>query len=222
LPAQAVYVWELPVRVVHWTIVLALIVLSATGYYIHHPFLNGSGGPGRPGFEMGWIRFVHEATGFVFLAAVLARIYWGFAGNRYARWREFLPFTREQRRELREMLRYYGLRRRHPPHTLGHNPLAGVAYVALYVFFVLSIWSGFGLFAWVTGRPPWTTLFGWSYEVMPIGQLRLLHFLLMFVFAAFTTHHVYSAILIDLEERNGEISSIVTGYKTETPHRDDP
>ena len=32
--------WELPVRIVHWTIVLALIVLSFTGYYIHHPFLG--------------------------------------------------------------------------------------------------------------------------------------------------------------------------------------
>ena len=82
-----VYVWELPVRIVHWTIVLALIVLSVTGYYIHHPFLAGGGAPGHPGFTMGTIRFVHEATGFVFTAAVLFRIYWAFVGNRYAHWR---------------------------------------------------------------------------------------------------------------------------------------
>jgi Ni/Fe-hydrogenase 1 B-type cytochrome subunit len=90
---RTVYVWELPVRIVHWTIVAALVVLSVTGYYIHHPFLAGAGGPGHPGFTMGLVRFLHEATGFVFTAAVLARVYWAFAGNRYARWRALLPIT---------------------------------------------------------------------------------------------------------------------------------
>jgi Ni/Fe-hydrogenase 1 B-type cytochrome subunit len=69
------------------------------------------------------------------------------------------------------------------------------------------------------------TLFGWTYGVIDIQHLRLLHFLLMFVFAAFTVHHVYSSILIDVEERNGEISSIFTGYKSEVadsePSHDD-
>jgi Ni/Fe-hydrogenase 1 B-type cytochrome subunit len=60
---------------------------------------------------------------------------------------------------------------------------------------------------------------------MAVQQLRLLHFLLMFAFGAFTVHHVYSAILVDVVERNGELSSIVTGYRIdlledETPHDD--
>ena len=66
----------------------------------------------------------------------------------------------------------------------------------------------------MVGRPPWTTLFGWTYAVLPIGQLRLVHFLLMFVFIVFTIHHVYAAMLFDVEERNGELSSIVTGWKS--------
>ncbi len=53
-PARhAIYVFERPVRIVHWTIVFALLVLSLTGYYLHHPFLSGSGMPGHPGFAMG-------------------------------------------------------------------------------------------------------------------------------------------------------------------------
>jgi Ni/Fe-hydrogenase 1 B-type cytochrome subunit len=226
-PARhATYVWELPVRIVHWTIVLALVVLSVTGYYIHNPFVSGSGGPGHPGFTMGTIRFVHEVTGFVFIAAVLFRVYWAFAGNRYAHWRALLPVTGAQRHDLRETARYYGLRRRHPPRMNGHNPLAGLAYVVLYVLFLLSILSGLGLFAWVSRIPAWRTLFGWTWSVLPIQQLRLLHFLLMFAFGAFLIHHVYSAMLIDVEERNGEFSSMITGYKADllegdTP-RDDP
>ena len=33
-PLMRVYVWQLPVRVVHWVIVLSIAVLSFTGYYM--------------------------------------------------------------------------------------------------------------------------------------------------------------------------------------------
>ena len=225
-PRHVTYVWELPVRIVHWTIVLSLVVLSVTGYYIYHPFFSGSGGPGHPGFTMGTVRFVHEVTGFVFIAAVLFRVYWAFVGNRYGHWRGLLPVTAAQRRGVREMLRYYFYRRRHPVPMNGHNPLAGLAYVLLYALFALSILSGLGLFAWVSRIPAWRALFGWTWSVLPIELLRLLHFLLMFLFVGFAIHHVYSSVLFDIEERNGELSSMVTGYKAdvlggETP-RDDP
>ncbi len=33
-----VYVWELPVRLVHWGLVITLVVLTITGSYMHDPF----------------------------------------------------------------------------------------------------------------------------------------------------------------------------------------
>lgn len=226
-PARhAVYVFELPVRIVHWTIVLCLIVLSFTGYYIHHPFLSGGGMTGHPGFTMGEMRFVHESTGFVFIAAVLFRIYWSFAGNRYVRWSALLPVTKAQRRDLRETARFYAFLNRRPPRLNGHNPLAGLAYVVLYLGFIVTILTGLGLFAWVIRTSPWTTLFGWTWSVASVPTLRLMHFLLMFFYAAFAVHHVYSAVLYDIEERNGELSSIITGWKADVLEgeipRDDP
>jgi Ni/Fe-hydrogenase 1 B-type cytochrome subunit len=124
------------------------------------------------------------------------------------------------------MVRFYALLRDRPPRTNGHNPLAGLAYLVVYLLFGLAILTGLGLLAWVVDTTPWTTLFGWTWNVMPPRGLRLVHFLLMFAFIAFTIHHVYSAVLIDREEHNGEIASIFTGYKTdmledEAPH-DDP
>lgn len=212
---HAVYIWQWPVRIVHWTIVVTLAVMSFTGYYLFDPFLEGSGGAGHPGFTRGTMLAVHETAGFVFTAAVLLRIYWAFAGNRYARWRALLPLTAAQRRDLREMILYYALVRRRPPRADGHNPLAGLAYVAVYALFALAILSGFGLLAWVSRIPAWRSAFGWTYDdVLPIQDLRLLHFMLMFIFGAFTIHHVYSSVLIDHEERNGELSSIASGYKS--------
>jgi len=223
---HAIYVFELPVRILHWVIVACILVLSLTGYYIHHPFVSGSGGPGHPGFTMGTVRFVHEATGFVFIAAVLARIYWAFAGNRYVTWRALLPITKEQRRDLRETIRFYAFLNHRPPRLNGHNPLAGLSYVVLYLGFLLTILTGLGLFAWVIRTPPWTTLFSWTWSVMSVQDLRLVHFLLMFGYIAFAVHHVYSAVLYDVEERNGELSSMITGYKADVHEgeipRDDP
>jgi Ni/Fe-hydrogenase 1 B-type cytochrome subunit len=207
-PARhTVYVWEWPVRIIHWIIVVALIVLSFTGYYIHHPFLSGGA------FTLGRVRFVHEVAGFAFICAVLARIYWAFVGNRYSHWRALLPLTRAQRRDLVDMVRFYALVRPRPPRTNGHNPLAAASYLGVYAFYIVSALTGLGLLAWGTPSAPWTTLFGWTYHVVPEPSLRLVHFILTFVYIAFLVHHVYSAALIDIEERNGELSSIVTGYK---------
>jgi len=210
---RSIYVFELPVRLVHWTVVVCLIVLSLTGLYIEHPIRLGGAVPGHPGFTFATVRFIHEITAFIFIAAVLFRIYWAFAGNRYAHWRALLPVTKEQRRDLRETIRFYTYRRRRPVLLNGHNPLAGLAYVGLYLLFVVSILTGLGLYAWLLRRPPWTSLFGWTYTVVSVPTLRLVHFLLLFLFAAFAVHHVYSAVLFDIEEHNGEMSSIFTGYK---------
>jgi hypothetical protein len=52
-----------------------------------------------------------------------------------------------------------------------------------------------------------------------IQTVRTLHFLLTFIFVAFAIHHVYSAILVDYEERSGTMSSIFSGWKNIKPGR---
>jgi Ni/Fe-hydrogenase 1 B-type cytochrome subunit len=212
---RSVYVWEWPVRVTHWVIVAAIVALSFTGWWLHDPFFEPSApaGPGAsPGFTLGLMRFLHELAAAAFIAALLGRMYWAVAGNRYARFTALLPLTPQQRQGLRETLAYYALRRG-PPRAIGHNPLAGISYIVLWLGFWLSILTGLSLFTWIVDREPWTTFFGWTWSVLTIQHIRLVHFLLMFAFMAFAVHHVYSAVLVDREERNGELSSIVTGWK---------
>ena len=87
---QRVYVWELLVRLTHWLLFFSILILSATGYYIGNPFISVPGAA-RDHFVMGTVRAVHLYAAIVFTLAVLARIYWFIAGNRYARWSEFIP-----------------------------------------------------------------------------------------------------------------------------------
>ncbi len=88
--------WEFPVRLTHWVNVVCLITLSFTGYYIGNPYINNVHpffhGVLKDQWVMGWMRLIHFSTAYVFIMSVLLRIYWGFAGNRYARWSAMVPY----------------------------------------------------------------------------------------------------------------------------------
>jgi len=65
-----VKVWDFPVRILHWTLVACIIVLSLAGFYIIDPFF-GSSSPS--GFTMGTIRFAHITAGWIFATVWPAR-----------------------------------------------------------------------------------------------------------------------------------------------------
>lgn len=218
---KAEYIWQLPVRITHWINVLSIAILAITGIYIAHPFMydpNTFLGIGwlstlTGGYFMGTVRFIHFVTAFIFTSSVFFRIYWMFMGNKYASWRQYLPVRRERRRGIRRMLGYYLFVRRVPPAMIGHNPLAGTAYSVLMILYLFQIITGFALYSLPFDRGLWPTLFGWVILVFTTPVVRIIHTILMWMMIAFVVHHVYTAILIDIEEHSGLMSSIFTGYK---------
>jgi Ni/Fe-hydrogenase 1 B-type cytochrome subunit len=213
-PASApmrVFVWELPVRVSHWLIFFPIVVLSFTGYYMHNPFITVNSG--RTGFLMATMRFLHVTAGFVFIGAFLLRIYWFFVGNEWSSWRAFVPLRRAQWRGMGQMVSYYTFLRKDLVHRVGHNALAAVTYLVIFTLMFIEIITGLTLYTQVRGNWLLAPLFSWIPRIIDIQNLRLLHFCIMFAFFAFVIHHVYSAVLVSWEERNGLIESIFTGYK---------
>ena len=79
------YVWELPVRFFHWINVLSIFVLGVTGYLIAKPLPLLSAGDASSQYLFGINRFVHFLFGYIFTINFLARLYWGFVGNRFSR-----------------------------------------------------------------------------------------------------------------------------------------
>jgi len=110
-------VWDLPVRVTHWALVLAVAGCWATHY---------------AGVE--WFTW-HRRLGYTVLVLVAFRILWGFVGTRHARFASFV-------RGPRMLLAY--LRERGPA-TVGHNPLGALSVIALLALLLLQ--AGTGLFA---------------------------------------------------------------------------
>ena len=206
----SVYVWEWPVRIAHWMMVLSLVVLSVTGFYMHHPFVVATS---PRTWVMGTMRFVHEVFGFVLIAVVILRLYWFFAGNQWARWRAWVPLKREQWQSMYSMVLYYSYRRREQFAEVGHNSLAAATYMVIGLLLITECVTGLVLFSVVSGSHFLAIVVGWIPHLIDIQYIRTIHYFIMFLFMAFVIHHVYSAMLVSMEQRNGLMESIFTGWK---------
>jgi Ni/Fe-hydrogenase 1 B-type cytochrome subunit len=208
------YVWEWPVRVTHWVNFIAIIILSITGIYIGSP---RSLGMSPSDYFMGWTRFVHFLFGYIFVISVVSRIYWAFVGNEYANWRTFFPYLNDPgRRNMKDTFLFYTFFRKDAPHVVGHNALAAAAYFVIFLLYLVMIFTGFALYSEYAPGSVMSWLFGWMFLLFSNQGLRLTHHIVMWLLIAFAIHHIYSAWLVDILERNGEMSGIFGGYKSVT------
>lgn len=204
------YVWEWPVRITHWVNALCIVILSLTGVAIGTPFLVAGDGS----YVMGWVRLVHYVAAYAFTVSVLARFYWMFVGNHHASWRAFIPWTTAVgRRNFVKMLRYYTFTGKQISYEVGHNPVAAVAYAGVFALFVFQIVSGFALYSQYNPGGFMSGLFTPLLNLVGNQWLRLGHHGVMWLLLGFFINHVYSGWLMDVKERNGTMSGIVSGYR---------
>jgi len=205
-----VYAWEFPVRLTHWINVLCVISLSITGFYIGNPFMYAVS---SKEYIMGWMRFIHFVSAYALMMSIIVRIYWAFAGNKYASWRVWLPLTGRQWKEIGQSLKFYFFVSKKPPKAVGHTAFAGIVYFFIFSLFIFEIISGFALYSLTHQGVLWTVLGGWLTGIMHLQTIRLYHHLAMYVIAVFVLAHIYIAWYLDLKERNGLVGSIFSGDK---------
>jgi cytochrome b len=98
-------VWDLPTRLFHWLLVLAVAIGALTGLF----------GPE-------WMLGLHAWSGYGLAVLILFRVIWGFFGSDYSRVESFTFPPRAVIRHLR------GLIAGRAGHSIGHNP-AGAAMI---------------------------------------------------------------------------------------------
>ncbi len=208
------YVWELPVRVYHWVNALSIVILSITGYIIGDPPALQSAAEASYGYWFGTVRFVHFIAAYVFLCNFIFRIYWGFAGNRYANWRNYVPYSKRHWMDMWEIIKVDILQIKCTNNpNLGHNALASFTYFLTFIAFLLQVLTGFGIYAAMS--PGWfAQLFAWVPALLG-GDLmtRDIHHIMMWFFILFAMVHIYLVFYHDYIERNGTTSSIIGGWK---------
>ena len=214
---ERVYVWEWPVRLSHWLIVLSILLLAVTGVLIGNPFLSDAGGAPRL-FTMGFVKTIHFWAAMVFTVSVLARFIWLFAGNPYARWHQLIPTTKKRLVGIWNTFAFYTFLHRDSPAFTGHNPLAGMIYTVVFVLYTIMIGTGFALAS--ANAHMGSILSGFDFLVPLFGGLqmaRFIHHIVMWLLLGFAAHHVWSAFLIGTVERSSLIDSIFSGYKVFPP-----
>jgi Ni/Fe-hydrogenase 1 B-type cytochrome subunit len=204
-----VYVWEWPVRITHWLIGASIIVLSATGIYIGRPFVIS-----HSTTLMATVKAVHTYAAIVFTLSVVSRIVWMFVGNSYARWYNFIPAHRHRRKGLVSTFEFYTFLLRKPPGYVGHNPLAGMTYVLVFLLYLVMVGTGFALYSASSGVNSPMRIFQFLGPLFGgLQSARWIHHVVMWLLLGFAVHHVYSAVLMSQVEANATTESMVSGYK---------
>lgn len=108
-----VRVWDLPVRLFHWALVLLIAFSWWSGE--NHDMER------------------HRLSGYAILALLVFRVFWGFAGSRTARFAQFV-------RSPRMVKAYVGGKA--PVEGDGHNPLGGWSVVAMLGVLLAQVVAG--------------------------------------------------------------------------------
>ncbi len=116
-----VLVWDVPVRVFHW-----LMVLSFAGAYLTA--------------ESERWRLAHVTLGYTMGALVVFRLVWGLIGSRHARFANFVRGPAAVWRYVRSM---WSPR---PEHHLGHNPAGAVGIVLMLALAAAVTVSGWAVY----------------------------------------------------------------------------
>jgi len=114
-----VKVWDLGVRVFHWS----LVVLFITAYI-----------SGEEESDL------HAYAGYCICGLIIFRIIWGFVGGQYARFSDWIYGPGKTLAYLNS------IRDGSPAHYMGHNPLAGWMILTLLIFVSAILWSGLNLY----------------------------------------------------------------------------
>jgi Ni/Fe-hydrogenase 1 B-type cytochrome subunit len=214
IPKREVYVWELPVRFYHWINALCVVTLCITGYLIGSPLAIMKSTEAYYNYWFGTVRFIHFVAAFVFFFNFIFRLYWGFTGNEFSRWYNFIPYKRSQWKEIINVIKVDILQITNKQvDSIGHNSLAGLIYFITFLIFLLQSLTGFGMYAAMSSSflPK---LFAW---VVPLlggdMHVRQLHHMLMWGFILFAIVHVYLVFYHDYIERRGVTSSMIGGWK---------
>lgn len=111
------YVWDLFVRLFHWSLVAAF----GTAFFTH---------------QSEWDRLTHANAGYIAGALIIARIIWGVIGTGYANFHSFPP------NPIRAIKHLYRVLHGRAKHYIGHNPTGSIVIYAMLAIGLIAVGSG--------------------------------------------------------------------------------
>ncbi len=190
-PDSTQLIWDFPLRLFHWSMVLAVGTAAVTGYFFEDALLD-----------------VHAYAGYLLAYLLVFRLIWGFVGSYFSRFHSLALSPSLAVKHLKNLLRGKS-------HAYaGHNPLGAWMIVALLIMLVLTVITGFIVWGAEENRGPLAALVShrladWSEEIH-----EALSGILMIAIGI----HVVGVATETLLFKHPLIKAMITGKKT-VPYR---
>ena len=182
---RGVHVWDWPVRLFHWGLVAAL----AVAWY--------SAEQGLDGFTL------HKWAGYTILVLLVFRLLWGLVGSETARFSDFVRGPATTLNYLRGWLRG------DKGPTLGHNPLGGLAILAMFGLIAFQAVSGLFADDDILVSGPFSSLVDGSTRRALTGWHKANFDWVLLVIGL----HLLALLLYRLVRRERLVKAMITGYK---------
>lgn len=183
--SQTIKIWDLPVRLFHWSLVLCFAVSWASA-------------------DLFDAMQVHFYAGYTMLVLVLFRIVWGFAGSTTARFSHFLSGPRST-------LAYTAtLFKPRSSNYIGHNPVGGWAVVLMLALLAFQAITGLFSNDEVLASGP---LAHWVSGDMSDTISDIHHEAFDFLLAVVGIH-IAAVLFYRFFKHNNLIATMISGYKS--------
>jgi len=181
---QDIRVWDIFVRIFHWTLVVGFTVA----------WLSGEESTG-----------LHVNAGYLVLGLILLRIVWGFVGTRYARFSEFVYRPATVKAFIRDTTQQRAQR------YIGHNPAGGWMVVLMLVMLLLISVTGMGVYGIEDGAGPLAMLAGQPEiveDILEESHEVLANFMLVLVLI-----HIAGVLVESFIHGENLVKAMLTGRK---------
>lgn len=183
---NTVKVWDAVIRLFHWTLVPGLVTAYISGE-VH-------------------ASEIHVLTGYALCVLLAMRLYWGFRGTKYARFRSFIFSAGETRQYVRSM--FGG----HPKHYFGHNPAGALNVFALLATVALLLLTGLATLSVIDFEGPLLFMANLVSDEASYS-IRHIHEFIPTVGLALVAFHLMGVVVGSIQHRENLVKAMVTGKK---------
>ena len=191
MESSTVTVWDRFLRFFHWTLVLCFATAFISGE-VH-------------------ASSIHVIAGYVLCVLLVARVYWGFKGSEYARFRAFIYPISEALEYLRSMLKG------NPRHYYGHNPAGALMVFTMFGLLAVIFISGLLTLGTIDFEGPLVFLANRvSDETSYV--FRHLHEFLPPVALGLVAIHLLGVLIGSIQHKENLVRAMLTGKKSPPSH----
>jgi cytochrome b len=178
---ELVKVWDLPLRIFHWLLVVGFFI----AYLTEDDLLT-----------------IHVWAGYLVTGLLVFRLVWGFIGNDYARFTNFLCRPALSISYIKDLISLKSKR------YIGHNPAGAAMILLLLISLLMTVFTGFAVYGADQAAGPLAAIGSANEKMWEEVHEFFANFTLVLVIA-----HVVGVAVESYIHRENLARSMVHGYK---------